>query len=475
MKSSADTPTYNLKAVVQETGLKPDTLRAWERRYGLPEPRRTESGHRLYSQNDINLLKWLIARQEEGLNISCAVELWRRVEVEQTDPFQTIAGQMAHLPTALPASNGTSHAVETVLEFGGDTIAQLRQAWIANCLKFDEQNAERIVTQAFSLFPVEKVCVELLQKGLATIGDGWYRGHITVQQEHFASVLAVRRVEALLAATPAPTRNGRLLVGCPPEEAHTFVPLILSLLLRRRGWDVLFLGANIPQQDFVLTTQTARPQLVVLTAQLLFTAAGLRELADLFCEARVPMAYGGMIFTQLPALQHCISGHYLGNSLDQAIEQIEQLMLAPRLPLRVTPLSRQYEEALHYFCLHQALIESAVWQTLSESGMAHSLLRKANINFSRDIIAALTLGDIQFLGPDLVWLKGLLTNHYQMPEGQVYMYLVAYLDAIRVQLNGQGTVLYGWLEQVLQEKGMPILVTQTNSVTNKISQDWQRV
>ena len=142
MKSSADTPTYNLKAVVQETGLKPDTLRAWERRYGLPEPRRTESGHRLYSQNDINLLKWLIARQEEGLNISRAVELWRRVEVEQADPFQTIAGQMAHLPEALPASNGTSHAVETVLAFGGDTIAQLRQAWIANCLKFDEQNAE---------------------------------------------------------------------------------------------------------------------------------------------------------------------------------------------------------------------------------------------------------------------------------------------------------------------------------------------
>ncbi len=62
-----DTPIYNLKAVVQETGLKPDTLRAWERRYGsLPEPNRTGGGHRLYSQQDINTLKWLLARQDEG-------------------------------------------------------------------------------------------------------------------------------------------------------------------------------------------------------------------------------------------------------------------------------------------------------------------------------------------------------------------------------------------------------------------------
>lgn len=467
MKSSADTPTYNLKAVVQETGLKPDTLRAWERRYGLPEPQRTGSGHRLYSQNDINLLKWLLARQGEGLSISRAVELWRRVKVEQSDPFQIIANQVAGQPAVPLANSAPAPKVVSMLEGGGDVIAQLCQAWIASCLKFDEQQAERVVTQAFSLFPVEKVCVDLLQKGLAAIGDGWYKGDITVQQEHFASALAVRRLEALLAATPAPTRNGRLLVGCPPEEAHTFIPLLLSLLLRRRGWDVIFLGANIPQQDFVLTIQTARPQLVVLTAQLLFTAAGLRELADLFYEARIPMAYGGMIFSQLPLIQHCISGHYLGNSLDQAIELIEQLMLSPRLPLRATPLSRQYEEALHHFRLHQALIETEVWQQLSESGITYSLLRKANINFSRDIIAALALGNIQFMGPDLVWLKGLLINHYQMPEGQVHMYLAAYLEAVRAQFNGRGAVLYSWLEQVLQDKQLRVTATQGTPVANR--------
>ena len=179
------------------------------------------------------------------------------------------------------------------------------------------------------------------------------------------------------------------------------------------------------------------------------------------------MAYGGMIFSQLPLTQHCISGHYLGNSLDQAIELIEQLMVSPRLPLRATPLSRQYEDALDHFRLHQALIESEIWQQLSESGITYSLLRKANINFSRDIIAALALGNIQFMGPDLVWLKGLLINHYQMPEGQVYMYLAAYLEAIRSQLNGRGAVLYNWLEQVLQDKQLRVTATQRMPVANR--------
>ncbi len=73
MNPTKDTPLYNLKAVVQETGLKPDTLRAWERRYGVPSPMRADSGHRLYSQNDIDMLHWLVARQEEGLSISRSI------------------------------------------------------------------------------------------------------------------------------------------------------------------------------------------------------------------------------------------------------------------------------------------------------------------------------------------------------------------------------------------------------------------
>lgn len=457
IKASPDTPMFNLKAVVQETGLKPDTLRAWERRYGLPVPQRTDSGHRLYSQNDIQLLKWLIARQDEGMSISRAVELWRRIETEESNPLETLARQTppAVAPTVFSGQSAPVApfpASTTDLRFAatGDTINQVRAAWVAACMNFDEQQAERIVTQAFGLFSVERVCLDVLQSGLAVIGEGWYAGHVTVQQEHFASALALRRLEALMSTTPLPTRPGRILVGCPAEEDHTFAPLLLSVLLRRRGWDILFLGANIPIQDFVQTTQTARPHLVILTAQQLYTAASLREVGDLIYQVRVPMAYGGMIFTQIPDLQQRITGHYLGPTIEGALQRIDELLSPARLPLPTPPITAEYEEALQYFRLQQAPLEAQLWRTLASSGMSHTLLRKANINFSRDIIAALTLGNIDYLGVDLHWIQGLLTNHYQLPDMMVTRYLTAYLEAAEQHLQHHAAMLIDWLQRVLK-------------------------
>ena len=84
-------PSYNLKVIMRETGIKPDTLRAWERRYKLPVPQRTTGGHRLYSQRDLETIKWLMARQKEGLSISHAVQLWRDIEENGRDPIQELS------------------------------------------------------------------------------------------------------------------------------------------------------------------------------------------------------------------------------------------------------------------------------------------------------------------------------------------------------------------------------------------------
>ena len=82
-----DKPAYNLKVVLKVTGIKADVLRAWERRYGLPMPQRSPGGHRQYSQRDIATIKWLIARQNEGLSISNAVEQWKEIESNGKDPL----------------------------------------------------------------------------------------------------------------------------------------------------------------------------------------------------------------------------------------------------------------------------------------------------------------------------------------------------------------------------------------------------
>ena len=442
---SDKTPTYNLKAVVRDTGLKPDTLRAWERRYGMPAPERTDSGHRLYSQHDIDTLKWLLVRQNEGMSISRAVELWHRLESDGLDPLDAnVAPGAQRLPEHRPAPP----AVEPPGLGESDTVSTLRHAWVHACLAFDEYHAEQLLSQAFGYFPTETVCVDIIQKGLAEIGAGWYQGKVTVQQEHFASALAVRRMEALLIGTPAPTRAGRILVGCPPDEEHTFVPLMLSLLLRRRGWDVVYLGANVPLRSMAATVTAVRPNLVVLTAQQLHTAASLFEMAEMLFSERVPVAFGGLIFSEVSDLHQAIPGHFLGDRLDRATAAIEQIMTALRPQPSQRLVSYDYREAVEHFRARQALIEADIWQHM-ENQMPRRHLAMANQSFGRAIIAALTLGNMDYLDADIDWVEGLLVNHYEMPPEALEDYLAAYYAACSAHLGVEGFLVLDWLARLL--------------------------
>src|ERR1700730_6892807 len=73
-----DAPLYNTAAVVQRTGVPGTAFRAWERRYGYPKPRRNEGGRRLYSEHDIQAIRWLSDQTTHGVAISRAVEMLRR-------------------------------------------------------------------------------------------------------------------------------------------------------------------------------------------------------------------------------------------------------------------------------------------------------------------------------------------------------------------------------------------------------------
>jgi len=436
MLSANRNPTYNLKAVLQETGLKADTLRAWERRYGMPQPQRTAGGHRLYSQRDIDTIKWLVARQQEGMSISRAVDLWHSLEAEGRDPLQASG-------VAVPRAE-----VVAVSLPAGAAVADLRQMWVSACLAYDERGAEQILAQASALFPVEAVCLELLQKGLSEIGSGWYRGEVTVQQEHFASELALRRIEALLAATPPPTRGKNILVGCPPEEEHTFSLLLIALFLRRRGWDVLYLGPNVPVARLDSAIDAAKSQLVILSAQQLHTAASLAEVAQFLHQHRVPLGYGGLIFNLLPGVRARIPGYFLGESLDLVPQAVEQLLSSPPpVPAAQAP-TEEYRQAVGHFQEHQAQLEAEMWRSLEALNIGPDYLALANLHLAHNIVAALSLGDMDYLGVDIEWVEDVIGG-YRIPRQSLYGYLGAYHQAARAQLGERGAPVVRWLGQVV--------------------------
>lgn len=430
MSNYKHSPVYNLKAVLQETGLKAELLRAWERRYDLPKPQRTAGGHRLYSEHDIAVIKWLHARQEEGFSISSAAELWKEITDAGRDPFS----EYPFLPSLeiplLPAENVQ--------------IDNLRNDWSIACKAFNINDAEDAVNRALSMYPMEIVCLELLQRGLHEIGGAWAKGEISVQQEHFATNLARQRIETLIALTPNPTLEHTILLGCPAGELHTFSLLVLNLLLRRKGYNVIYLGASIPMEQLAQTTTLIHPTMVVLAAQQLNTTPGIRSAALLFQKMNMPMAYGGLIFNRLPELRERIPAVFLGENLETASDKIEQLITMPLVFPPIHAVKNDYLKTAEIFQEKLFSIKARVTEQLRNTDMNSECLSEVNVFFSSSLSAALEMGDPAFLEPDLAWVRQLLADR-KIPSNHLDQYLDVYSRAIRSEMGETGLPISEWI------------------------------
>lgn len=424
------TPAFNLKAVLRETGLAADTLRAWERRYGLPAPQRTAGGHRLYSQYDIETIKWLIARQAEGLSISRAVDLWNEQTASGADPLAGSTSQSLIPTPTVPA--------------GDTTLDAIRAEWVSSCVNFNETAAEQALNKAFSIFPVESVCVEVLQKGMSEIGALWYQNRASVQQEHFASGLAMRRLDALLSASPAPTRPQTVLLGCPSGEWHTFTSLLLALLLRRRGLNVIYLGANVPKEQFAETALKVRAHLVILVSQTLISAAQLQHVAFALQAQKVHVAFGGRIFSTRPSIVDYVPGYYLGKTLEESIHEVETLLKTKVKERAIKPAPQNYLAAMHGFNAKRLNIESTVKSRLQPLSISPEELDTSIQYLGDNISAALQLGDMDHLSEEMEWLKSLL-QAYQRPKEELVNFMETYSQAVDANINGQGGPIKDWL------------------------------
>jgi hypothetical protein len=279
------------------------------------------------------------------------------------------------------------------------------------------------------------------------VGIGWYEGRISVQQEHFASSQAVRQLEALLNAAPPPTKNGRLLMACAPEEQHTFSALLLTFLLRQRGWDVVYLGANVPVDRLETAIETIQPLVLIVTAQTLNTAGKMLAVATFAQEKGLPFAYGGGVFGAIPETVEHIPGYFLGNDLKAAPQLVEQVVNMGKPAPAATLASADYQQALVQFGGNRTAIEADVLNTLAGVDIPLKYLKNANRDFGDNIIAALSLGDMGLLVANIEWIQGLLFNfHYRMPEDVMTPYLTAYRQAVDTHLDGP---INEWLDKVV--------------------------
>jgi methanogenic corrinoid protein MtbC1 len=311
-------PIYNIKAVVEATGLPAATLRAWERRYGALAPGRTDSGYRLYSANDIATLQWLKQRVGEGMSISQALALLSRSQKDSQSQ---------------PAAD---HRPETWQGLSGG-----REALLQALLQFDEGHADQVLGEAFAAYGLEPVAEHLIAPAMAQVGDLWHRGEASTAAEHFASNFLRRKLDAIINAAPKP-ESGRLIVmGCAPNDWHELGLQLIHLLLRRRGLHSLYLGQNVPVDQFIEEMARLRPIMVIISAALAETAPGVAALGEAVARMEPPrpiFAYGGHIFNTEPHLRAGIPGIFLGESARAAADYVSALVAqADAKQFTVTP------------------------------------------------------------------------------------------------------------------------------------------
>ena len=308
LNSHDNTPVFTIKTVVQEIGIPPATLRAWERRYGVLSPGRSEGGYRLYSERDIAILRWLKRQVDAGVSISRAAALLG---------IRHPGGEAETPPLSARAE----------LPDGARSPSALSDDLLNALMAFDEARADALLSEAFAIYPVEQVAEEILTPSLVEMGERWHRGEATVVQEHFATATLRRRLSVMFHAYDQPAAGPLAITGSAPTEWHDVGILLVSLALRRNGWRVIYLGQNVPTDQLLQEIRRLHPDLVCLSAT---TREGAMSLTQVYAEVaalpapRPRLVFGGRAFNLAPDLRDRFTGAYVSASARDLIAALKQ-------------------------------------------------------------------------------------------------------------------------------------------------------
>lgn len=270
----------------RRVGVPVESLRAWERRYGLLSPSRTPGGFRLYGEDDVARVLAMRANVELGLS----------------------AGEAARLALA----EDDAAATPVPAREAGDLADALD--------RFDEARAQAVLDRLLAALTLDVVLRDVLVPYLRELGERWARGDATVAQEHFASNLLHGRLMALARSWDLGT-GPRAVLACAEGELHDLPLVCFGLALRARGWRVSYLGADTPVASLVEAARTLEPDAVVVSGTIAGSLDGvlprLREVA-----LHAPLYLAGAAATEDAARR--AHGELLGEDVVAAAERLSR-------------------------------------------------------------------------------------------------------------------------------------------------------
>lgn len=262
---------YSVKQASALTGITPDRLRAWERRYGIVKPSRTESRYRRYDDADLARLRLMVLLVEAGTPASLAAE-----EVRAAYADLPVNGHRTGQSVTTPGITGL--AVGALIE---------------PAMSLDPSELEQLLDRAFASDSFELVAERWLLPALNALGQAWHDGRVDVAGEHFVSSAVRRRLSRAFDAA-ASARNGpEVIVGLPPGALHELGALTFATCLRRLGVDVRWMGSDLPVESWAHAVTRVGPGAVVISAPTKADLPAATEVAHRLSDSGVHLFLGG--------------------------------------------------------------------------------------------------------------------------------------------------------------------------------------
>lgn len=310
--SSREPLMFSIGAVTRMTGIPEATLRVWERRYHFPRADRTPSGHRLYSQVEVQQLEWVKLRIDEGMRTGQAIR----------------ARQQTHRAVAVTAA---LHESLPAPEPPDPQLAAICSRLLDVLLNYNSAQAAVILGDALARYAFENVVLDVVGSAMAIIGDLWCSGEVEVAMEHFATNFLRQQLLSWIRDSPAPFAVSPVVLACAPDELHEGSLLILGALLRRCNWPVVYLGQALPLADLAALVARLNPALMVFVAMSETSALSLADWPHSLApqaEGQLPIiGYGGRAFTHNPDLATHVPGVFLGATLAEGYQRLHRVML----------------------------------------------------------------------------------------------------------------------------------------------------
>jgi len=282
------------------TGVGAHTLRAWERRYGVPVPDRSGGRQRMYSLADVDVIRRMQSLSVQGVALRRAAEQALRESANRSGEVPTDGGRLTRLLDAL--------------------------------LGFDEPRATSLWFETMDGRDLLEAFEGSVTPLLTHIGEGWHDGRVTIGQEHFATAFIRGRLEVLARQVTPLAGAPVVLLACLEDERHELGLLMLSVLLRFQGLRTIYLGQDVPMEALLRTVEDVQPAVLALNATM---AEGARHLptvvrATASAAPLTRVVFGGVAFDSDEGMRAASGAIWGGSRLGASVQLINQLSRAQR-------------------------------------------------------------------------------------------------------------------------------------------------